>query len=53
MCLQTRVLTPRLSSIPITADNFYGLEKFWAFLKYRKDTRPLEIMPELKVSCQS
>jgi len=26
----------------------YGLEKFWAFLKYRKDKRPIEIPPELQ-----
>lgn len=30
-------------------DHVYGLEKFWAYLKYRRDTRPVEIMPDLKV----
>ena len=26
----------------------YGLEKFWAFLKYRKDRRKLSISPTLR-----
>jgi la-related protein 1 len=29
------------------AEQLYGLEKFWAFLRYRKSAKPLEIMPEL------
>jgi hypothetical protein len=36
--------------LPGRAGNVYGLEKFWAYLKYRKDSRPLEIRPEVKVS---
>ncbi len=30
------------------SDNLYGLEKFWAFLQYRKDKRPVKILPELE-----
>lgn len=26
----------------------YGLEKFWAFMKYRKDKSPVELMPEIQ-----
>jgi len=29
-------------------DKLYGLEKFWALLHYRKDTRKLNIRPELE-----
>jgi la-related protein 1 len=29
-------------------DKLYGLEKFWALLHYRKDTRKLNIKPELE-----
>jgi len=28
----------------LTTFHCYGLEKFWAFLKYRKDTQPIQIL---------
>lgn len=28
--------------------NLYGLEKFWAFLKYRTDKRPVQFSDELR-----
>ena len=32
----------------ITTGNLYGLEKFWAFLKFRKDKRPVPFSDELR-----
>ena len=29
-------------------DNIYGVEKLWAFLHYRKSSKPLNIHPELQ-----
>jgi len=30
-------------------NSLYGLEKFWAFLRYRKDKKPIEIIPEVDI----
>ncbi len=32
----------------VNREQFYGLEKFWAFLKYYKYSRQLDIEPALK-----
>lgn len=41
------ILRQALTLKDYAAGELYGLEKFWAFLKYRKSTKPLVILPEL------